>query len=144
MAFYSLIIGIVSAIFTDRVTKQSLISQKLADLDIVCATLKIDLPTKLSMRTCIENSANQITYHWLDPNLQLFNDLPMRLKYDFLQSLYKNLITQCPFFSSYDISFVIRMVPLLKPHFLKTGDVIWSEGDYARYSNRRFTSLLPH
>ena len=57
----------------------------------------------------------------------------MRLKYELLVSLYKKLILDCPFFNSFDISFVIKIVPLLKPLFVKAGDPVWQEGDYSSF-----------
>jgi hypothetical protein len=134
VAFYSIMIGILSSIFTDRQTKESLIAKRTADLDILCKNMKINKEVLEDLKHAVENAASKTPYHWLDPSLTLFHELPMRIKYDFLQSIYKDLIMQCPFFNSFDISFVIRMVPLLKPHFLKTGSILWNEGDYSRYS----------
>lgn len=55
----------------------------------------------------------------------------MRLKYQFLVSMYKELILDCPFFNSFDISFVVRMVPLVKPIKFERGEFVWREGDYS-------------
>lgn len=48
----------------------------------------------------------------------------MRLKYQFLVSMYKELILDCPFFNSFDISFVVRMVPLVKPIKFERGEFV--------------------
>jgi hyperpolarization activated cyclic nucleotide-gated potassium channel 1 len=78
-----------------------------------------------------EYSANKTPYYWLDPKFTIFENLPMRLKYQFLVSMYKELILDCPFFNSFDISFVVRMVPLIKPIKFEKGEFVWKEGDYS-------------
>lgn len=133
VAFYSFTIGIISAFFTGKETKDSLLSKKLNNLDEFCKELNIKDETKQKLKASIEYSANKITYQWLDPKQVIFNELPMRLKYELLVSLYKKLILDCPFFNSFDISFVIKIVPLLKPLFVKAGEPIWSEGDYSSF-----------
>ncbi len=133
VAFYSFTIGIISAFFTGKETKDSLLSKKLNNLDEFCKELNIKDETKQKLKASIEYSANKITYQWLDPKQVIFNELPMRLKYELLVSLYKKLILDCPFFNSFDISFVIKIVPLLKPLFVKAGDTIWTEGDYSSF-----------
>lgn len=133
VAFYSFTIGIISAFFTGKETKDSLLAKKLNNLDEFCKELSIKEDTKQKLKASIEYSANKITYQWLDPKQVIFNELPMRLKYELLVSLYKKLILDCPFFNSFDISFVIKIVPLLKPLFIKAGESIWSEGDYSSF-----------
>ena len=44
--------------------------------------------------------------------------------------MYKDLILENPSFNSFDISFVARIVPLLKPAKFEAGEYIWREGDY--------------
>jgi Ion channel len=133
VAFYSFTIGIISAFFTGKETKDSLLAKKLNNLDEFCKELNIKEETKQKLKASIEYSANKITYQWLDPKQVIFNELPMRLKYELLVSLYKKLILDCPFFNSFDISFVIKIVPLLKPLFIKAGESIWCEGDYSSF-----------
>lgn len=133
VAFYSFTIGIISAFFTGKETKESLLAKKLNNLDEFCKELNIKEETKQKLKASIEYSANKITYQWLDPKQVIFNELPMRLKYEMLVSLYEKLILDCPFFNSFDISFVIKVVPLLKPLFIKAGEPIWSEGDYSSF-----------
>jgi len=45
--------------------------------------------------------------------------------------LYKDLIMECPFFNSYDNSFVIRMVPLVRPIQFCKGEFVWRTGEYS-------------
>ena len=142
VAFYSFTIGIISAFFTGKESKESLLAKKLNNLDEFCKELNIKEETKQKLKASIEYSANKITYQWLDPNQVIFNELPMRLKYELLVSLYKKLILDCPFFNSFDISFVIKIVPLLKPLFLKSGETIWSEGDYSSFGRIDSPSIL--
>lgn len=143
VAFYSFTIGIISAFFTGKETKDSLLAKKLNNLDEFCKELNIKEETKQKLKASIEYSANKITYQWLDPKQIIFNELPMRLKYELLVSLYKKLILDCPFFNSFDISFVIKIVPLLKPLFIKSGEQVWLEGDYSSFGTRALTSILP-
>ena len=77
----------------------------------------------------------------LDPSQDIFSELPIRLKYEFLVALYKELILDCPFFNSFDMSFVVKIVPLLKPVKYKAGEYLWEEGEHSSSSKLRFNFI---
>ena len=133
VAFYSIIIGFISSILTDTETIDTLYAKKVADLEAICSKMDIDEASMLKLKSSLEYSTHKTTYQWLDPQLTLFHELPMRLKYEFLQTIYKDLVVECPFFSTHDMSFTIRIVPLLKPLFLKKDEHLWHEGEYSRF-----------
>jgi CRP-like cAMP-binding protein len=45
--------------------------------------------------------------------------------------MYKDLILECPFFNMFDTSFVVRIVPLLKPVKYDAGECIFRHGEYS-------------
>lgn len=93
--------------------------------------MKINDQISEEIKKSTEYSANKTPYNWLDPKFAIFQNLPMRLKYQFLVTLYKELILDCPFFNSFDISFVVRLIPLVKPIKFDVGEFVWRDGDYS-------------
>lgn len=63
--------------------------------------------------------------------MQIFKNMPSKLQYEFLVCLYKDLIMECPFFNSYDTSFIIRMIPLVRPINFSKGEFVWRSGEYS-------------
>lgn len=55
----------------------------------------------------------------------------MQLQYEFLVSMHREIILECPFFNNFDISFVVRVVPMLKPVLFQRGEYVWKSGDYS-------------
>lgn len=64
VAFYSFIIGIISAFFTNKDTKNSLLQKKLNSLEDLCSKLKIDGKLYEELKRATEYSANKNTYLW--------------------------------------------------------------------------------
>jgi len=63
--------------------------------------------------------------------MEILGKLPVDLKYELLVSMYPELILDCPFFNNFDISFIVRMIPLLHPVEFLPGEFIWRTGQYS-------------
>ena len=109
VAIYSVTLGIISSYFSDRETKSSLIETKAARIEELCQEIGIPEKQKNKMIEAIENSANQMTYFWLDPSHDILTGLPIRLKYEMLVSMYRQLIMECPFFSDLGETHVLEL-----------------------------------
>jgi CRP-like cAMP-binding protein len=130
--FYSLVVGLLSAIFTDRNTKAAVLARQTNHLYSVGASLKIAPSLINLMANALANNSNKSTYFNLDPNQEVLGGLPVDLKYDFLHSLYGPLIQGNAFFKDSNKSFIIRIIPLLRPLFLSAGTKVFVEGSYSR------------
>jgi len=131
VAFYSFIIGMVTAFFTSKETKNSLLFRKIAKLDDFSKAMDLKPNLQEEIKSALEYSSRTIFYLWLDADDDIFFNLPVSVKYEFLKAIYHNLLRKSIFFQKYDKSFAIRIVPLLNPLIFKCGEYIWEEGDYA-------------
>jgi hypothetical protein len=136
IVFYSYTIGLITTFFAESDTKQSLLKKRLKSLEEFCEELKIDMSLQDALAKALEYSANKITYQWLEPHKKIFEELPIRLKFEFLSALYGEFIFQCPFFMIDDIGFIVKIVPLLKPMWAKAGTVLFRTGDFASQSSQ--------
>ena len=73
--------------------------------------MEINKLVEKKIKKALNYASNKMTYFWLDPNLDIFNEFPIRLKYEFLYALYPELALECPFFNCFDISFVVSIIP---------------------------------
>ena len=131
VVFYSYTIGLISTYFAENDTKSSLLKRKQRNLYEFCSELKIDDDLHNSLDRALEFSATRLTYQWLEPHKRIFEELPPRLKFEFLSAIYGEFINQCPFFDIQDIGFVVRIVPLLKPLACKAGTILYKTGDFS-------------
>ena len=131
VAFYSLVIGTISSFLRNKDTKQSLLAKRIRVVDEFCRNLNIKEELKDKLCESISYSSNKLAYLWLKPNEDIFSDLSMQLKFEFLQAIHQQLIESCEFFKGKDISFIVRIIPLLKPIFYKAGSTIWSVKDFS-------------
>lgn len=131
IAFYSMVIGIISAFFTSKDTKDSLLKKKLLVVDDFCKNLHIEEDLTQKIKESLAYSSGKLAYLWLNPDEDIFLELNIRLKNDFLTAIHQDLLTRCAFFRDKDLSFVVRVVPLLKPLTLKAGSILWQQGDFS-------------
>lgn len=143
VAIYSVTLGIISSYFSDRETKTSLIELKVSRVEELCQEIGITERSKNKMIESIEYSANKMTYFWLDPSQDILTGLPIRLKYEMLVNMYRQLVMECPFFSDLGETCIVRLIPLLKPFSLKPKKMVFATGDYPQYSILPLSSLLP-
>lgn len=141
VAFYSLIIGIVSAYFTAKDDKTSLLNKKLLSIEEFGKSLGIRVELQEKMKERIQYGSGKLAYLWLKPSEDIFSELSTQLKYEFLVALHQRMITKCEFFMNKDLSFIVRVVPLMKPMFIKAGEIIWSPGDFSS-SGRLFSDSV--
>jgi len=135
IVFYSYTIGLITTFFAESDTKQSLLARRLNSLEEFCTELKIEPQLQEGLAKALEYSSSKLTYQWLEPNKKIFEELPIRLKYEFLSAIYGNLILNCPFFAINDIGFIVKIVPLLKPLFCKAGTMLYRAGDFSSQSS---------
>ena len=99
-----------------------------------CKNLNINPELEKKLKDAITNGSDKLAYLWLTDEADIFRELNMQLKYEFLRAIHTNLITNCHFFRDKDISFVVRVVPLLKPMQIPPGEQLWLPGDYSSSS----------
>jgi hypothetical protein len=96
-----------------------------------CKEMDINEMVEKKIKNALIYASDKMTYFWLDPYRYIFDEFPIRLKYEFLVALYPELVLNCPFFSCFDISFVVSIIPLLKPIEFLSGEWLWKQGDYS-------------
>lgn len=129
VGFYSVVIGIISSFFTSKDTKKSLLLKKIKVVEDFCEGLNINEDLKENLVQSIKYSSDKLAYLWLSPEEDIFSDLSVNLKYEFLVAIHKDLILKCDFFREKDTSFVVRMVPKLRPAYIKAGEHLWTTYD---------------
>ena len=116
VAFYSFTIGIISSFFQSKMNKETLLTNRVNKIQELCQRMKIKPELQEKMIDSMTYSSDKISYQWLDQDMDIFGDLSVDTKYQFLVTMHFNLIRECPFFNNaYDPNFVVRVVPLMKP-----------------------------
>lgn len=131
VAFYSLIIGIIGAFFTNRLTKNSMLYLKLLKLETFAKETNLSRNLVEELRKSILYSSKKVSYLWADKKHDIFWKLPENLKYEFLKATNTDLVLKNSFFSRFNKEFAVKIIPLLKPVLFNKGEFIWEEGDFS-------------
>lgn len=142
VVFYSITIGLITSFFKETDTKQSLLKNRLKQMEQFCKELGISQQLEDSLTKALEYSSNVLTYQWMGSNNRIFEELPMHLKFEFLKAIYGKILTECPFFPTGNIGFIVRIIPLLKPVFYPAGSTIFQANDFSSQSTASLLSIL--
>lgn len=143
VVFYSITIGLITSFFKETDTKQSLLKNRLKQMELFCKELNISQELEDSLTKALEYSSNVLTYQWMNPNNRIFEELPVHLKFEFLKAIYGKIIIECPFFPTGNMGFIVRITPLLKPVFYPAGSTIFKAGEFSSQSSFYLLSILP-
>lgn len=132
IAFYSFTISYVTFFFTSKDNRKSLCEKQIKVVERFAKDKNLSRAMTEEIIQNLEYASFKISYRWLEGDFSIFKDMPLELKYDLLKEMHKELL-ECPFFTSKDQSFVIRMIDLLKPIKLKKDEFLWKKDDKANY-----------
>ena len=133
VAFYSILIGSLSVYFTSKGDIEEALKKRLEVVDEFCRGLGIEEGLQDKLEECIKYSSSILAYQWLDDSENVFNDLDLQLKFEFLSAIHHDLIRDCKFFRHPDKSFITKVVPNFKPMYLKAGEFLWQKGEPSNY-----------
>lgn len=110
-----------------------------------CNEMKIPNQTKKQLKEALQYTLEKNSFIWANQD-KVFDSLPMNLKYDICMNIYRGIMKTFSFFNlSDDQSFVVRIVPYLRPLKLKPGDIIWDQKEVPESSNfNSHLSLVNH
>ncbi|KAL4438790.1 hypothetical protein ABPG74_013463 [Tetrahymena malaccensis] len=129
VGFYSSTIGILSSVIQYMDSKQILFSRKSDIMNEYCNEMKIPNSVKKQLKDALQYTLDRNSFFWANQN-KIFDQLPMNLKYEICMNIYKGVMKTFSFFNlSEDQSFVVRLIPQLRPLKLNPGDIIWNQKD---------------
>lgn len=130
VGFYSFTIGSLSSFLSTIDSRDSIMNEKLA------AVNEFSKETGISER-CKKKIVNVIKYNTakigaiFSEKHSLFDELPKKLKYEVVISMYDGIVAELPFFKNRDIAFVVYVMQRMRPFTLVDGDYIYHEGELA-------------
>ncbi|EAR99256.2 cation channel family protein (macronuclear) [Tetrahymena thermophila SB210] len=129
VGFYSSTIGILSSVIQYMDSKQILFSRKSDIMNEYCNEMKIPNSVKKQLKEALQYTLDRNSFFWANQN-KIFDQLPMNLKYEICMNIYKGVMKTFSFFNlTEDQSFIVRLVPQLRPLKLNPGDTIWNQKD---------------
>lgn len=71
---------------------------RLANIDEFCTKLNIPESLQKKLEESLKYSADKLAYLWLSSEEDIYGDLNINLKFEFLKAIHEDLITNCHFF----------------------------------------------
>ncbi|KAL4471127.1 hypothetical protein ABPG72_006508 [Tetrahymena utriculariae] len=129
VGFYSSTIGILSSVIQYMDSQQILFSRKSDIMNEYCNEMKIPNSVKKQLKEALQYTLDRNSFFWANQN-KIFDQLPMNLKYEICMNIYRGVMKTFSFFNlTEDQSFVVRLIPQLRPLKLNPGDIIWNQND---------------
>lgn len=129
VGFYSFTIGSLSAFLSAIDTRDSILSSKLAVVHEFAKETGISPECKQKIRESIKYSISKVGSVWSEKH-SLFKDLPKALRYEVALSMYNGISKELHFFKNRNSSFIITVMPLLRPLKGEDKDYLYKEGDF--------------
>lgn len=130
VGFYSFTIGTLSAFLSAIDTRESMMNEKLAAAQEFAKETGISELCKKSIINVIKYNTTKVGAIFSEKQ-SLFDELPKKLKYEVVLSMYHGIAADLPFFKNKDKSFVVYVMPRLRPIAFRDGDYIWQEAEFA-------------
>ena len=129
VGFYSFTIGTLSSVLSYIDTKSTILQKKIAIMNEFCNEMKISSTLKEKLRQTLEQNFQRNAFIWAEKT-NIFNDLPINLRYEIVMNVHDRVISELLFFRNCeDKFFVVRIFPLLKPLVLKSKEELWAFGN---------------
>ena len=103
---------------------------KLAIIEEFAKDAHLNSDLKNELRVAVQYSTDRSSLSWNDKQ-SILNELPKRLRYELALAMHQGAAKVLSFFQSKDPVFVSAIVPFMQPQFLKSRDLIYSQGEYA-------------
>ncbi|CAG9319559.1 unnamed protein product [Blepharisma stoltei] len=129
IGFYSFTIGALSSFLSEIDTKESILAAKLAAIHEFANETGISAENKSKIREIIKYNTSKVGTVWSDKH-SLFKELPKSLRYEVSATMYSGIVKDLIFFRDQDPSFIISIMPLLKPLQHKDCDFLYREGTF--------------
>ena len=129
VGFYSFTVGSLSSFLTSIDTRESVLSMKLAAVAEFAKETGISQETKGKIREAIKYNSYRMGNVWSDKH-SLFRELPKALRCEVVMSMYNGAAKEFPIFALFESSFLIAMMPVLRPMRIESGTYLYHQGDY--------------
>jgi hyperpolarization activated cyclic nucleotide-gated potassium channel 1 len=130
VGFYSFTIGSLSHFLSTVETRDSILHAKLAAAHEFAKETGITSDCKRRITAAVTYNTQKLGTMWSYKH-SLFEDLPIQLRYEVACTMYNGIASQVAFFKKRDLSFVLYVMPRLKPLKQLDGALVYREGEYA-------------
>lgn len=103
---------------------------KLAIIEEFAKDAHLSSSLKNELRVAVQYSTERSSLSWNDKQ-SILNELPKRLRYELALAMHQGAAKLLHFFQNKDPVFVSAIVPFMQPQFIKSQDLIYSQGEYA-------------
>ena len=132
ITFYAFLMSSMTSIFAFGDTRVSLHNKRIGQVE---QFQKVhSLPLELLEQTFenVSYASSQVAYRWVEPEKDITKDLSIEDTNQFFRELHPG-VSKSVFFDTKDRSFLIKVLPLLRPTLIKKGEFLWSKHDPATY-----------
>lgn len=129
VCIYSFGLGSLSTVISGVTTKEGVLSSKFAAIHEFAKESGISDECKQKIRSAVRYNIYSGSV-WNDQHA-LFHDIPKSLKYEVAMSMHNGIVHKIGFFKDKDQSFIISVMPMMKPMQANDGNYLFKEDTYA-------------
>ena len=129
VAFYSFTIGNLTSLVSQIDTREKALVHKLYYIDSFAAEAQLPREMRQRLRKVLEYNNSQISFKTVECQREIFDELPLKLRCEVALEMHHGALRTITFFQDKDPTFIVAIVPLLKPFQARNTETLFEEGD---------------
>ena len=129
VAFYSFTIGNLTSLVSQIDTREKALEQKIFYINSFSAEAHLPREMRLRIRKVLEYNNSKISFNSVEYQTEIFEELPLKLRCEVAMAMHHGALKSIIFFQNKDPTFIVSIVPLLKPLQSSCDEAIFGEGD---------------
>ena len=104
-------------------------AQKIFYINSFAAEAHLPREMRQRLKKVLKYNNSKISFNTVEHRSEIFEELPLKLRCEVAMAMHHGALKAITFFQNKDPTFIVSIVPLLKPLQSKYDEVIFSEGD---------------
>ena len=129
VAFYSFTIGNLTSLVSQIDTKEKALAQKIQYINSFAQEAHLPKEMRQRLRKVLEYNNTKISFESVAHKKEIFEELPLKLRCEVAMAMHHGALKTIHFFQNKDPTFIVAIVPLLKPLKASQQERIYIKGD---------------
>ena len=129
VAFYSFTIGNLTSLVSQIDTREKALAHKIYYIDSFAAEAHLPREMRQRLRKVLEYNNSKISFKTVEYQSEIFEELPLKLRCEVAMAMHHGALKTITFFQNKDPTFIVAIVPLLKPLEARANEKLFEDGD---------------
>ena len=129
VAFYSFTIGNLTSLVSQIDTKEKALAQRIQYINSFAQETHLPREMRQRLRKVFEYNNTKISFESVSHIKEIFEELPLKIRCEVALAMHHGALKMIHFFQNKDPTFIVAIVPLLKPFKAQKFECLFAKGD---------------